>query len=1149
MLRAVLALAAALTCCSVVALAQPDKKGDAGKSKEELKGKGKDPSKDKILLDKAKLPKDAIIVLVEDILEAAQIYGKSVVLSFEEYQELREKLKALERQLKPDKKTPFSCKLLDGKLEGDFLVLRAEYGFSTEQPKTSVLLGLQGGHLLDEGDLDGKAPILDYTDDGFVARVEKEGTHQLTLKFRVPVQSKKTTGSIERGINLGLPGAALTIVDLQLPTSVKELRWNETVEKTKTPGRWLLGFEKAKALSLAWNEPTPIQGNTPLAKAEGQIHVRIDETHVNISAEIFLEDVRPQTKEWQLLLPAQAKVTEVKTPTGAAHAFTLPEPGAPYWRIADLTPGRWQVSITQRVPRPAPGAKIPVGLYHVLGAFQHHGTITVQMPADVSFGQRLMFTRNAETHQVKNTDTEATFQYTATPAPGTKAALAIKAPVELEWRNEKNQLETQVDHTLKLKTVQQGWELETTTRIQVKALSAFNAVELKLPSPRPRGMSVLAVAPMESFPAGLPWGGIWKTFGGPSTFAMPEDSAVFDDNGNPLKLVAQDAAGTTRVIAERAPAKSMTLIVRNTIKAAPEQQRIRVELPRPLNTIDRGAKLSIQSDERVELVHGPEGAEEPVPERHRFDFPLDQAPSMVDIAWRPFEREVVAQATLDITVFEHTAQVRQRLSFPRDRAPAGFDSKNPLIAFKVPRAIKKVDSGGDTSTFDPAKQMLWLKPKDGADKIEVILEYDLAVAHKKAGAEVASSGVLHVTPLWPVHVSQKDVKVRVWCRAGLQARFADDAASRGVWKERGIEVVKDKEHFPSLVLQGYGADLPLTLKIDESAATPMAAFLADRALIQVRMGDDDSQQCRARYWIRKIHATHVEIELPLSVSRLRDLHFTLAGRPIFAEKKDVGDKVVRLPLHPELVAAPAILEVRYAIPADGMERNYFWKTTLHAPSFRSDVVIREMRWQFNAPTPMMAASLSRKARPQNQWSVQSGLLTPEPAVTSAELDAWLTGADSLQPAESVTYVFAHAGTQSVSVYHLPRTWWLLGCSGLLLIVALGAYFSPLPRSAFWVFLLVLGFGLLTLQVVCPALLPPILFGLQPGVVLLFVVMGVYWILQERYRRQLVFLPGFTRTKPGSTVLRSSGSQRPREASTLAAPPEDSEPAPTPPTAS
>jgi hypothetical protein len=47
---------------------------------------------------------------------------------------------------------------------------------------------------------------------------------------------------------------------------------------------------------------------------------------------------------------------------------------------------------------------------------------------------------------------------------------------------------------------------------------------------------------------------------------------------------------------------------------------------------------------------------------------------------------------------------------------------------------------------------------------------------------------------------------------------------------------------------------------------------------------------------------------------------------------------------------------------------------------------------------------------------------------------------------------------------------------------------------------------------------------------------VLWVLQERYRRQLVFIPGFTRRQPGSSLLRTNSSaRRPRDKSTVDAP--------------
>ena len=93
----------------------------------------------------------------------------------------------------------------------------------------------------------------------------------------------------------------------------------------------------------------------------------------------------------------------------------------------------------------------------------------------------------------------------------------------------------------------------------------------------------------------------------------------------------------------------------------------------------------------------------------------------------------------------------------------------------------------------------------------------------------------------------------------------------------------------------------------------------------------------------------------------------------------------------------------------------------------------------------------------------------------------------------------------------------------------------LPRLVFWLLLTLLAAGAMAARFFWPALFPMVLYGIQPGVAILLLVLGVHWVLQERYRRQLVFMPGFARMKPGSSVVRSGSSNRPREASTVDAP--------------
>src|SRR5262249_48680418 len=159
-------------------------------------------------------------------------------------------------------------------------------------------------------------------------------------------------------------------------------------------------------------------------------------------------------------------------------------------------------------------ARLAVGPFYVLGAFEQKGTISVKMPGEVSFGQRLMYFRADgiyEVLQVKNLETEAVFNYVAPPSndKNFKAPAAQKAPLDLLWRAEKNRLETRVAHELKLQTAGRGWEIDAVTSINVKSLYSINAVELRMPQPRPRGLGLIGTAaPWLPFPGAIPWAGV-----------------------------------------------------------------------------------------------------------------------------------------------------------------------------------------------------------------------------------------------------------------------------------------------------------------------------------------------------------------------------------------------------------------------------------------------------------------------------------------------------------------------------------------------------------------------------------------------------------------------------------------------------------------
>ena len=61
--------------------------------------------------------------------------------------------------------------------------------------------------------------------------------------------------------------------------------------------------------------------------------------------------------------------------------------------------------------------------------------------------------------------------------------------------------------------------------------------------------------------------------------------------------------------------------------------------------------MTIQAEIRYgDSMQGPEGAEEPVPDRQQFALTYDRAPAFADVAWRAYHREVARKSSLDITL-------------------------------------------------------------------------------------------------------------------------------------------------------------------------------------------------------------------------------------------------------------------------------------------------------------------------------------------------------------------------------------------------------------------------------------------------------------------------------------------------------------------
>jgi hypothetical protein len=184
--------------------------------------------------------------------------------------------------------------------------------------------------------------------------------------------------------------------------------------------------------------------------------------------------------------------------------------------------------------------------------------------------------------------------------------------------------------------------------------------------------------------------------------------------------------------------------------------------------------------------------------------------------------------------------------------------------------------------------------------------------------------------------------------------------------------------------------------------------------------------------------------------------------------------------------------------------------------------------------------LGGSADPEESWGLLGWLPGPVPSASEDKLERWLNdgaGDDSRIP----SLVCTSDAVAPLRLLRLPRQLWLLACSGVVLLFGLGLVFAPPSHSVFWLSAGLLLAAVLGLAFLWPAALPMVLYGCQPGVVVLAFLVGVQWLLHRRYRRQVVFLPGFKRLKSGSSLLRGSSHKRNREPSTVDAPNEQPPP--------
>ncbi len=1116
-----------------------------------------------------------VTVLYEDLKDGLKGPPRAYVLTPEAYQDLLDRSAQLERLLKPERRPPAECRL-KASVEGDFVQVHAEFVLVTRQPRTSVALGCRGAQVTEsqlrplEGEGDAGPPLLDWSaTGGYSVLIEKAGTYRLNLNLRLPLSFSAGTAArgAERGFELALPGAAVNTLTLELPYAVKEIRLNEgrpgkAVQRARPPGgkqkRWEdVPLGAATGLLVTWQEPVGLPEGGPLRTARGQVVVRLEEGYAQAVAELTLQDLRGRAREWRLWLPPQAKL-RVTPPEGISCQVSGPDRNHVHTlKLSEPTGEPIKVTATTQHARPL--ARWPVGPFAVLDAFRQDGSIEVRASPAAQRGVRLQYLPGPDVDQRDlpaghAADLVAYFRYANVPVPppGTPVNKGGLAPLEIELRLVRGKVETRVEHELRLLRggdPQGGLKVQVTTRIHAKPPGdAVNYLDVQLPRAHPDTLAPLAGLNPAPFPGAVPWAPL--ALGA----LAPRESEWLIGNAEPqfpdAKARELRRARVPLTFSPKEPGATVVLKGEYTLPRG--VRSVRLGLPRPL-AVEEGARVKVEAlDRSLELlVRGPAG-EAPAPARHSYTAELEGAPAFVSLAWRPYRPELPVTVLADVTFHEGDAHVRQEITFQSAERQPG-DAAQPL---RVPAGARglKVSGGWEELGRNPALGQVFAAPGAAAGaKAPLVVEYDFLLPRREGAGRKRERGKresdeeegrpFEVPLVWPEAATRAQTKVRLWSAAGTAPALVRPDPAELTWKDRGTEVVHGRG-LPARVLLAEGLNPPLYLRLDPTPAG-LAGVAVDRALVQVAVDEEGTEHYRARFLLSKASAPHVDIRLPAASAAL-SLRVRLGGEKVEPDfprdlGKDTG-KVARLRLPAGLSGKPVVLEVAYQLPRNQPEAEGLWQTALHPPEILGNVFLGRVRWQVALPGNWVPVVLGSDVHAEQEWGWQGWLPAPEPAVTAGELETWLTGAPATEEGLSPSLVCSRTSLEPLRVLRLPRQLWLLLCSGLLLLLGLGLYFAPVSHVTFWAAVAALGLGALAAAVLWPAALPAVLYGCAPGALVLVVLLSFQWLLHQRYHRQVVFMPGFKRIKPGSSLVRG-GSNRSREPSTVDAPNSGSAPPP------
>ncbi len=1051
-----------------------------------------------------------------------------ILITPAELQKLHDQIEQFKQQASLRKPMPPStCRVnarIEKRGETSLAAIRLTFSFRTTVPKTTVSLGAKRAFLVDakldcRGGFLGSAldvlsgkrkiPILDATDDGFTVLIDQPGDHTLVLDLEAPVVGRGT--KTEVGFELGLPRAAITTLSLETPGEIRRVnlttRTPDNSQPAKPPElRRLSGVEvkllapqpeggyplgPVDSLEVSWDPPTSsAQPNEAVLSAEWEVVCKLAERTIETEAKL-----RPHgsTRIWRVVLPkgSDLRATRaVREPGMDIGPLLLPvvtrpaDPNKLVWTIEIPTGSStsdWIFSATLRQDRvkevdPSKPVSIAVGPFAVLDVARQSGTVRVSATGSVRFE----FTNGPEMQRLPTAEagdngiTDLLFRLTTGPTNGN-----IPAPL-LQFKAFPVAGAVRVKPSYRLTLTPVAWQVEadlliTPVRTEIDSLTVEVPVNWRSLVAEPAEL-VEGVLQDESTEGTRRTATIRLASGQRRPFELklrassplgetPGEAVVLlprfpraSQRGNPLEVRDRDATVTASV--------GPGLEVRG---AGREWDGI--------NATAWGTALSREPGESVKPGSAVSGS---------FEFGV----ARVDLAWEPRRTEMIAEMRADAVVERRQIRIMQTIQL------RGAEGLPATIRLRGPVALTGMKAMPPLREIAPGEWSAEAVPAAGVLKIEY------AVPSESHGAPPGESWSAPVPLFWPTDATRTETTASVAIgTGGIQIQQMETAG----WREIPATEGDKRAAVPAAQFACTGTEVPISLILRKAEGPGVTLLGVSRAYIRVRVSAFGPTEYDARFRIQHWQTDSIAIHVPGALVG-ESPEVLLDGMPVAAGFRPDSDDSSGVIFHVPLPASridSINLEVKYQLSGSA---------TLRPPAISGATFDGPIRWQVMLPAGVVPL-VRDGALSEQDWSWRTGVLTPTASRSAADLEHWFrTGVDPPNPGAGASgeLVLRQSQPMDIRIVAVPRFGLLALCSAAAF--ACGFAVTQLRGSIGGPLVALLGGIAAAAAVLFPQPCSQIVGAIQPGIVVLLLLLAALALRKWAARRRVTHLPGFTRRR-------------------------------------